>query len=418
MKPKTREKIEQAIVALTDLTANPEYTDLVDEINTAINYLNHINNYRCSVIPQQEESSVTADSLFSFVPCGDGFAVAGFNGFDEKDIVIPNTFNGKPVKRIIEGAFKDCDFIESVVLGKNITIIENSAFRSCHKLKAVKASENLVFIGYNTFFECVSLSNVILSDGITFIGEGAFERTAIESFCVPKGLHFLSCGVFDGCEELKSVTLHDQLLTIGKDCFNNCRKLQRIVVPPSVRFIGDGAFVNCFALKEIEIHSRDTVIGKNVFSEICIYQPDLRYNIRTYYQPLKSICVKCLAGSPVQKYCRENNLRMAQLNNPFSNALPYNVSIDRLLAVKLSTSKKEMVEIYKQRAFQADLVMEILTSFLLATEIIVYLVNHADYTEEKIKQILGHAEGRSMFDEAITVKRISDHDIRSAWENV
>ena len=45
MESKTKEKIEQAILALTDLTENPEYTDLVDEIKTAINYLNHINDY-------------------------------------------------------------------------------------------------------------------------------------------------------------------------------------------------------------------------------------------------------------------------------------------------------------------------------------------------------------------------------------
>ena len=86
--------------------------------------------------------------------------------------------------------------------------------------------------------------------------------------------------------------------------------------------------------------------------------------------------------------------------------------MDRLLAVKLSTSKKETVEIYKQRAFQTGFVMEISTSFMLTTEIIVYLVNHANYTEEKVKQILGHTEDKSMFDEAITIKRISNHDIR------
>ena len=216
---------------------------------------------------------------------------------------------------------------------------------------------------------------------------------------------------------VKSVIFHNQLLTIGKDCFTNCKKLQHVVVPTSVRLIADGAFVNCFALKEIEIHSRDTIIGKNVFSEICIYQPDLRYNIRTYYQPLKNICIKCLAGSHAQKHCRENNLKMAQLTNP-SSPIPCNVSMDRLLAVKLSTSKKETVEIYKQRAFQAGFVMEISTSFMIATEMIVYLVNHTDYTEEKVKQILGHTENRGMFDEAITIKRISDYDIRPAWEAI
>lgn len=418
MESKAKEKIEQAIVALTDLTSKAEYTDLVDEIKIAINYLNHINNYKGTEMLPQKEPKTTEDSLFDFVPCGDGFAISAFNGFNEKDIVIPNTFNGKPVKRILEGAFKDCAFIESVVLGKNVDIIENSAFRSCHNLKSVKASESLVFIGYNAFFECIKLSNVILSDAVAFIGEGAFERTAIESFSVPKSLHFLSCGIFDGCEELKSVTFHDQLLTIGKDCFTNCKKLQHIVVPPSVRFIGDGAFVNCVALKEVEIHSRDTVIGKNVFSEICIYQPDLRYNIRTYYQPLKNICVKCLAGSPAQKYCRENNLNAMPLTNPYPSMANCNMSMDTLVAVKLSTSKNELIEAFRKRAFKADLVMEVSTSFMLASEIIVYLVNHTDYTQEKIKQILGHNEIRSMFDEKITIQRISDHDIRPAWESV
>ena len=95
MESKTREKIEQAISALTDLTANPEYTDLVDEINTTINYLNHISDYRCAAIKPQEEIRATNNSFFNYVSCGDGVAISGFNGFDEKEIVIPNVFEDK-----------------------------------------------------------------------------------------------------------------------------------------------------------------------------------------------------------------------------------------------------------------------------------------------------------------------------------
>ena len=413
MDSKTKEVIEQAVSTLTNLMIDPEYSELNGEIKTAINYLNHINNYCNSISASKDELKISDKCLFDYVPCGTGVAIAGYNGFDEKEIVIPDIFDGKPVIRILEGAFKDCAIIESVVLGQNITIIENSAFSSCQKLKNVKISRNLVFVGYKAFSGCVNLSEIDLPNSVSFIGEGAFERTAITSFCVPKELHFLSCTVFSGCAKLKNVMLHDQLLTVGKECFSNCSKLERIVIPPSVRFVGEDAFVNCFSLKEVEFHSTETVIGINAFSEICVYQPDLRYNIRTYHQSLKNICIKCLAGSFAQKYCRENNLKMIALTNPLNSSVTCDVSIDSLLAIEISTYQNEMVEVFKKRAFQAGLVVEVSNFSFFRPKIIIYFVKPTDYNGEKIKRILGCTEKRNIFENPITIKKISEH--RLVW---
>ena len=66
-----------------------------------------------------------------------GYAVIGIGECFDRKVVIPLTYNDKPVIEIKKEAFKEDPFIEEVIITNNVTTIGSSAFEGCNKLKSV-----------------------------------------------------------------------------------------------------------------------------------------------------------------------------------------------------------------------------------------------------------------------------------------
>ena len=69
---------------------------------------------------------------------GDAYAVTSFSG-DIKNLVIPETYNGKPVKEISSNAFisERGRELVSVTLPAGVSIIGEGAFRECSHLEEI-----------------------------------------------------------------------------------------------------------------------------------------------------------------------------------------------------------------------------------------------------------------------------------------
>ncbi|MCD8041192.1 MAG: leucine-rich repeat protein, partial [Clostridia bacterium] len=107
------------------------------------------------------ESNGTAEIIFNYsfsnsllyTLSDDGESYIVSIGYcSDADIVIPSTYNNKPVTAIAEYGFYWCDTLESVVIGDNVTSI-----------------------GYAAFSWCTSLTSIIIPDSVLYIGEWAFE---------------------------------------------------------------------------------------------------------------------------------------------------------------------------------------------------------------------------------------------------
>jgi len=70
---------------------------------------------------------------------------------------------------------------------------------------------------------------------------------------------------FDGCENLKSVTMADSITTISADAFRSCSSLETVVFSNSLTTIGDGAFDSCTSLKNIMLPNSLSTIEGNAF---------------------------------------------------------------------------------------------------------------------------------------------------------
>lgn len=133
---------------------------------------------------------------------GSGYIVTAFIG-EETEVVIPATHNGKPVKGIGEGAFKDCVDITSVVIPNSILNIEDHAFKGCTGLLNIFIPNSVSTIGNEAFYNCTSLISVTLGSGLAGIGGSAFrDCTSLTTIIIPTNVLAIGGATFFDCTSL------------------------------------------------------------------------------------------------------------------------------------------------------------------------------------------------------------------------
>ena len=77
------------------------------------------------------------------------------------------------------------------------------------------------------------------------IGAGAFRGMNIESITIPENIKKICGYAFAGCEQLKTVYLHEGLEVIEEGAFQGCSQLEIITIPTTIKEIGPRAFEGC-----------------------------------------------------------------------------------------------------------------------------------------------------------------------------
>ncbi len=105
---------------------------------------------------------------------GESYSITGIGTCRYTDLIIPDTYNSKPVTKIGDSAFYECDQLTSVTISDNITAIGDSAFCDCDQLTSVTISSSDTSIGDYAFADCNNLYYLFIPDDFTFNGENAF----------------------------------------------------------------------------------------------------------------------------------------------------------------------------------------------------------------------------------------------------
>ena len=159
-----------------------------------------------------------------------GYILMRIGYCDDKDIVIPPTYEGVPIIAIGDGVFGTKE-ITSVTIPDTVTSIGEGAFFYCPNLTSVTIPDSVTSIGAYAFYNCENLKSVTIGNGVTRIEEHAF--------------------VF--CTNLQNVTIGNNVSYIGDAAFGACDSLTSITIPDSVTFIGDLAFSSCASLTQISV---------------------------------------------------------------------------------------------------------------------------------------------------------------------
>lgn len=154
---------------------------------------------------QFNEGSVVYKDKFKIRLRKDNIAeIEGYLG-NEKDLILPDNYNGIPILRIRAFAFSKNNTIKSVVIPDNVVNIGQEAFYQCTNLENIKLPMCLKIIGKNAFNYNKSLKKVIIPDGTIHIDRHAFfDCLSLERVFLPKSIGFLGVDVFGTSKGLKS----------------------------------------------------------------------------------------------------------------------------------------------------------------------------------------------------------------------
>lgn len=192
------------------------------------------------------------------------------------ELVIPDTLGGCPVTRIGDKAFMYCRELTRVTIPESVTNIGKNAFDSCRYLSNVTINSKVVQIDDEAFIADTDLQNITFNGDITRIGVSAFESCEVLTNVIINGsissidkLAFYKCVWlkevritdignwcsidFNGCyanplyyaqrfylngKLVTDISLPDNITSIKRYAFYNCRNLSSIIIPDSVTSIG------------------------------------------------------------------------------------------------------------------------------------------------------------------------------------
>ena len=201
------------------------------------------------------------------------------------DVEIPETFNGLPVTKIGDSAFKNNIRITNIIIPNTVTSIGKSAFYECKRLENITIPDNVTEIGAYAFYNCISLEKAKIGIGVKTIYEHVFYyckklkeievdqnnlkyksidgnlytkngTTLIqyalgkeaEKFVIPNTVKSIMVLAFAKAYNLKTVVVSDGVETIGYQAFKYCLNLESIIISDSVKLIAGGAFYGCSKL--------------------------------------------------------------------------------------------------------------------------------------------------------------------------
>ena len=233
----------------------------------------------------------------------------------EGELIIPNS-----VTSIGRYAFNGCSGLKSVAIGKGVASIGRCAFSGCSGLTTVywnatncTSIDNYYYDSfsghadyYPIFGGYITLATVIIGDNVQTIPGYLFkDRIGLKSVTIGNNVTSIGSSAFYGCSELANIfytgtiadwcaidnlgglmyygkedkslyvqekkiegelIIPDSVTSIGSYAFRGCSGLTSITIPDSVTSIGNDAFYGCSGLTSITISDSVTSIGRWAFS--------------------------------------------------------------------------------------------------------------------------------------------------------
>lgn len=194
---------------------------------------------------------------------------------------------------IPESMCNGCSAMETIIIPANVTSIYNNAFADCVLLKTITLPLGLISIGDYAFAGCESMPSFTFTSSVRSIGERAFmECKSLTSVEIPQTVTEVERCVFANCSGLESITApfptdytygatfgyyfsettipdsvkhvtvsNVESKSLPNYAFQNCIGMETLTLPNDINSIGTKAFYNCVALTNLVIPDSVTSIG-------------------------------------------------------------------------------------------------------------------------------------------------------------
>ena len=178
----------------------------------------------------------------------------------------------------------------------------------------------------------LDVKSLIIEDGITNIFQGTFDGCKnLKNITLSKNLICIDMYVFSGCTNLINIEWSTNSVTsaIYEKAFEGCKSLENLKLPDSLTFIGSNAFNSC-GLRSIIIPNNTTTICGGAFKDCKNLESITIPNSVTdigYHGPLgdeffsdpfegcDNLTIYCYKNSTVDKLAKENNWKIKYLDD-------------------------------------------------------------------------------------------------------
>ena len=194
------------------------------------------------------------ENMLSYDISGDHtyYYLIGIGNYSLGDLVIPESYNDKPVLGIERHAFSSCQTITSVTIPDTIEFMDDHAFYCCQNLTSVIIGDGIEILAQGVFNGCTKVSYISIGQSVRIIGDGAFAGCEfVTSVIIPDSVTEISDAAFTDCFALKTVVVGKSVEGIGRHAFSNCPSLTDIYIPKSLEGMGDNVFYYCDNLTNI-----------------------------------------------------------------------------------------------------------------------------------------------------------------------
>ena len=174
--------------------------------------------------------------------------------------------------------------VPDTIDGRKVTVLGNSTFQYCTQasdIESVTLPDSLTTIEKNAFYNCEKLKSVTIPQNVSSIGlaafvEGLSESSLTEIKVDPENPYFAEKdGVVFSKDGTKLIVfpsgrsgdyqIPDGTVSVGDYAFYYCVNVSSITVPGSVRSLGEGAFGNCSSLTKAVLNEGLEEIGEYAF---------------------------------------------------------------------------------------------------------------------------------------------------------
>ena len=191
------------------------------------------------------------------------------------------------VTLIGNSAFYGCRGLTSVTIPESVTLIGNSAFYNCSGLTSVTIGNSVTSIGDNAFSGCIGLTSVTIPNNILSVGNSAFTNSGVKELTIEDGEETISIegSAFDSSpiatmylgrnlssfaftrnmQDLKNLTISDNVTLLGSYAFYDCNNLETVTIPNSITSIDRYVFHSCDNLKSVTMGAGVLSIGESAF---------------------------------------------------------------------------------------------------------------------------------------------------------
>lgn len=262
------------------------YSFLADYTSdTNLKYLNiavcgygvaYMDDFVIEEIDPGEVESLPDVSNYSFTVSNGTATIINYTG-KATDLIIPDKYNGLPVRAISDFAFFNASTLINVTVPESVRTIGSYAFQKASALETVSIPSSCVSIGKMAFADCYMLKSITVgSESTAYVAEDGVlynkNKTVLiaypaqktdEEFTIPSTVTEIANNAFENAVYLKRVSFPAGLTKVGSSAFAYCSVLTTAILPDTVTEIGSSAFRSCSMLKDFSL-PKNAKLGDNV----------------------------------------------------------------------------------------------------------------------------------------------------------